>query len=124
MEKKAEYKISSSFKDTILEIIITGELAKSAHEKMTHDVCSITKENSVKKVLIDMSALIGRLGITEIYESVRNYPPHMYKIQFAMVDIPENADIQSFHETTAINAGMKLKCCYHIDDARVWLKNK
>jgi hypothetical protein len=41
-----------------------------------------------------------------------------------VVDIPENSDYQSFHENTAVNAGMKLKFFTDIDAARAWLKSK
>ena len=43
MEKKAEYQISSSLKEGILEIILTGEVIESAAEKITNEVTAIIK---------------------------------------------------------------------------------
>ena len=124
MNKKTEYQISSSVNDGILEIVLTGELVDSAHDKFSNEIIAITETKGVKDVLVDIRAFKWHLGIIEIYERVRNYPPHMYKLNFAIVDIMENADFQSFHEVTAVNAGMSLKWFNNIDSARVWLKNK
>jgi hypothetical protein len=122
MEKKADYQISSSVNDGILEIVITGRLADSDHDKMSNEVIAIIK--GVNDVLVDTRFLKGRLGILETYERVRHYPPYMYKTHIAMVDIMENADYESFYENTASNAGMKLKWFTDIDAARDWLQSK
>jgi len=45
-------------------------------------------------------------------------------VNTAVVDIPEHADYESFHEITATNVGLSLKCFTDIDEARVWLKSK
>ena len=126
MKKKTEYQISSSVSNGILEIVVTGELAKSARDNnmLVNEVVSITKTKSLKTVLVDIRALKGRSGILETYERVRHYPNHMYEIHFAIVDIRENADFQSFHENTAANAGMSLEWFSNINAARAWLKSK
>lgn len=124
MANKAEYQLSSSMNDGFLEIIITGKLTETNKKKIIDELCNVTKEKNVKKVLIDLCKLNGRLGILESYDIIRNYPPHMYNILFATVDIPENADYQSYCEVTALNAGQKGKCFTDIDEARVWLKSK
>lgn len=124
MEKKAEYQISSSVDDKILEIVVKGKLTKSSSKEMTNKFSDIVEANKIQKILVDIRALEGRLSVTEIYERVRTYPPHMYKSIFAMVDIPDNADHQMFHETTAANAGMKVKWFADMDAARAWLKSK
>jgi hypothetical protein len=122
MEKEAEYQISSSVNDGILEIVITGELADSDHDKMSKEVIAIIK--GVNVVLVDTRLLEGRFGIIETYERVKNYPPYMYKIHIAMIDTLENAKLRSFHETTALNAGLNFKWFTDIDTARDWLKSK
>jgi hypothetical protein len=45
-------------------------------------------------------------------------------VNSAIVDLPENADYQSFQEKTSINAGLSYKWFTDIDAARTWLKNK
>jgi len=124
MEDKAEYQISSSVNEGILEIILTGKETQSTFEKMKKEIDNIIITSIVKNVLIDCHALKGRLGITKTYERVRSHPPEIYKVNIALVDLPENADYQKFHETTALNAGMKFKWFTDIASARAWLKNK
>ncbi len=124
MEQKAEYQISSSMKEGILEIILTGEESQSTFEKMKIEIDNIIIKSIVKNILIDCRALKGRLGITKTYERVRSHPPDVYKVNIALVDLPEHADYQNFHETTALNAGMRFKWFTDADDARTWLKGK
>jgi hypothetical protein len=124
MEKKAEYQISSSVNEGILKIVLTGEVIKTEIEKLVNEVIAIIKANGLKNVLVDVRTIKGRFGYAEVYSRVRSYPPDLLKVNFAVVDLPENADYESFHETTAQNAGMKLKWFTDIDAAIAWLKNK
>ncbi len=124
MEKNSDYQISSSVNDGILEIIMTGKSTNAEHDKILKEVIALIDASSAKNMLVDIRNLMGRLSITETYERVRNYPSHIYSTHIALVDIPENSDYQSFHETTAINAGMKLKIFTDIDAAKAWLKSK
>ena len=124
MTKKAEYEISSSVNDGILEIIMTGELPASAYSDIMRDMIDIIQTNNVKKVLVDVSAVKGRLSITDIYSRVRSYPPSIYKIHSAMVNNNGLGDFERFHETTANNAGQSLKWFTNINAAREWLKSK
>ena len=121
---EAEYQISSSVNEGILEVAIKGKLTKSSAEEITNEFCAITKANGIEKVLVDVRALNGRLRITETYERVRSLPPHMYKIYIVIVDISGNAAYKSFHEYTLMNAGIRVKWFIDIDAARAWLKSK
>jgi hypothetical protein len=119
MEKQAEYQISSSVNDGILEIIKTGELTESTYEKMTNEVGVIIKANGVKKALWDIHALKGRREKTNFYSDSRNSKSNIYEILFAIVDLPENAH----YETAAKNAGLSWKWFADMDTARKWLKS-
>jgi hypothetical protein len=124
MAKKADFQISSSMNEGILEIIMEGELAKSEHDKMSNEIIALINSSGVKNVLVDIRTLKGRLSVAETYKRVRNYPSYIYKTHIAMLDIPENSEYQSFHETTAVNAGMNLKFFTDIDKSKDWLKSK
>jgi hypothetical protein len=123
MKSKSQYQIASSVTDDILEIILTGEESVHTMENMKNDIDNIIIKNNVKNVLIDCRALEGRLGIAETYERVRSYPPDVYRIKMAIVDIPEYAGYQKFHEDTSINAGLTMKWFTSVDAAMIWLKN-
>jgi hypothetical protein len=123
MEKKDEYQISSSVNEGIFEIILTGEVIESTAEKITDEVTAIIKEHNVENVLADVRAIKGRF-FTNAFFSVKNYPPHVYRLNVAIVDIPGNANFQSFHEIRAKKSGVSFKYFTNNDAARDWLKSK
>ncbi|MDI6743648.1 MAG: hypothetical protein QMD11_13015 [Smithella sp.] len=122
IEKKAEYQISSSVKEGIFEIILTGEVIESAAEKISNEVIAIIEENNIKIVLADVRALKGRF-FTEAFFCVRDYPADIYRIKVAVVDNPQNANFQSFHEITAKKSGVSFKHFTNKAAARGWLKD-
>jgi hypothetical protein len=124
MEKKAEYQISSSVNEGILEIILTGEFKSDSLEKIKNEVVAIEKSVNIKNELIDIRKIKGYPSITEIYSFARSFTSDRPRINTALVDIAENADIKSFLETTTINTGLSFKFFTDIDIAREWLKSK
>ena len=124
MEKKAEYQISASVNDGILEIILTGEVVESAVKNMQNEINAIIQGNGIENVLIDVRAIKGRFGNTSAHHRFRNYRPAFYRMNFAAVDLPENADFESFQEVTAKKSGMSFKWFTDMDTARKWLKSK
>ena len=124
MINKAEYQISSSVNDTILEIILTGEILESQINTMLKKFNAMVLASGVNYILMDVCAIKRRYGYAGAYERVRSHPPEFYrKIKVAIVDLPENSDYRNFHETTARNAGINLKWFTDIDNARTWLKS-
>lgn len=123
MDNKPTYNISASENDCIVEVVITGEVADHYIDTLEHEVQAILKPMNPKKLLANVSSLKIKRSVTDIYIRVRKYPP-LLRIKTAVVDIPEHSDFQSFHETTARNAGITMKCFTDIDEARKWLKNK
>ncbi|KUG24653.1 hypothetical protein ASZ90_005527 [hydrocarbon metagenome] len=124
MGDKPEYKISVFEKEGVLEIVLTGEATQNNVEKIQEEVISIIISSKASGLLVDVRGIKGRLGYTEAYFRVRNYPSDVPKLPVAIVDLAENADYESFHETTAMNAGLTYKWFTDIDEARAWLKNK
>jgi hypothetical protein len=124
MKKKAEYQVSASVNDEILEIILTGEESDITSERMRKEIDNIIIASNIKNVLIDVRVLRGRLSISGTYERVRNHAPEINHVKLAVLDLPENAEYQKFHENTACNAGLSLKWFTDINAARTWLKNK
>ena len=124
MEKKQKFKISTSVHEGILEIIITGEITTDSIEKLQNEVIAITNSINPQNVLVNVSAPKGRFGFTEAYFRVRDYPSDLPRVNIACVDLTENAEYQSFHENTAVNAGLSFKWFSDIDAARAWLKSK
>jgi hypothetical protein len=125
MEKKPTYNVKVSIEDDILELAWTGDITElGTHETMMKEIIAIERSTNVKNKLVDIRNLKGRLGTVELYEFVRNYPSDRPRLRTAIVDNQECAQTASFHETTAINAGLPLKWFTDIDEARAWIKSK
>ena len=124
MEKKAEYQISSSIHQDILELVLTGEETAGSSGQMKSDIDSLILKQNIKNVIVDVRALKGRLSVIDTYQRVRTYDPDIRKFHLALVDLPENEEYQKFHETTAINAGLRFKYFTDIDKAKAWLTIK
>ena len=124
MEKKAEYQISSSIHQDILELVLTGEETAGGSEQMKSDIDGIILKENIKNVIVDVRALKGRLSVIDTYQRVRTYDPNIRKFHLALVDLPENEEYQKFHETTSINAGLRFKFFTDIDKAKAWLTIK
>jgi hypothetical protein len=124
MANEAEYQISSSVNDGILEIVLTGEFRRGTLEKIKDEVVAIEKSVNIKSDLIDVRKAKGYPSIIEIYSFARSFPSDRPRMNTAIVDTAVNADIKSFLETTASNTGLSFKCFTDIDAARAWLKRK
>ena len=120
MENKADYQFSSSVNNGILEVVLTGKAIGMTNEKMANGLDDIIKANNAAKVIMDVRAIEGRLDSKEIYHYVRNNSFVMYKIQVAVVDLPEN----THYATAAKNAGLSFTWFIDIDEARAWIKSK
>lgn len=115
------YYIAASVIGRILEMTFSGELKNRFHDRIVDDAIAVIEENKAVKVLIDISRLKGRVGITDAYSHVRNFPLPSYKMRFAMLNIHGQSDVEHFQETTALNAGLIVKWFADKDAARDWL---
>ena len=100
MAKKAEYQISSSVNEGILEIILTREFRSGSLEQIKNEVVAIEKSVNIKSELIDVRKVKGHPSVIEIYSFARNFPSDRPKINTAIVDTAVNADLKSFLEDT------------------------
>jgi hypothetical protein len=124
MKKKAEYQMTSSLNDGILEIIITGKVTSDDTEKIMKKIIAVRKSINTKCELIDVRTLKGRLGISETYDFIRKIPSDSLAMNIAFVDIVECAEYNLFYQATVLNLGLSWKWFTDIDAARAWLKSK
>jgi len=124
MKKKAEYQMTSSVNEGILEIIIAGKVTSDDTEKIMNKIIAVRKSINTKHELIDIRTLKGRLGISETYDFVRKLPSDRLTMNIAFVDIVEYAEYNLFYQATILNAGLSWKWFTDIDAARAWLKSK
>ena len=124
MDEKPGYQLCTSVNEGITEITIKGEITENAVDKLKDDVLAILKSTRIRNVVVDVRDIKGRFGPIEAYFRVRSYPTDTPPVNTAIVDLPENAEFESFHETTGRNAGLSMKWFTDINDARTWLKSK
>lgn len=124
MEKEAEYQISSSVKDGILEIILACELTAGLVEQLENKIVHIIQAAGENNLLVDARAVKGRTIITKVYIAARRPFPHLRAMDVAVLDLPENAAQQVSLEAIARNAGHSIKFFADMDAAREWLKSK
>ena len=67
MENQAEYQISSSLNDGVLEVVLKGKAIDMTHQKTRNNVDAIIKENNAMNAMIDVRAFEGRLDTSAIY---------------------------------------------------------
>ncbi len=124
MENKSEYQLSASVRDGITVVVITGRAGKSTVQEAAGRILAMVREKNVKELLIDIRAFKGQRSYTDTYFRVRRYSHDFVSPRVAFVDTEENAEFRAFHETTARNAGLPVRCFTDIEAAMAWLKSK
>lgn len=125
MEETADYNLSFSVHEGILEIVFTGEVTKSTVDRLHAEVMTIIQGENARAVLSDVRALKGHDdAVSSAYYRVRSIPPDVQRLPSAIVDPSADTAYRSFYETTASNAGMSVKWFTDIEAARAWLKSK
>ncbi len=124
MENESEYRLSASLQNGITVVVITGRAEKSTSQEAAGRIVAMIKERNVKELLIDVRAFKGPRSYTDTYFRVRRYPHDFVSPRVAFVDTEENAEFRAFHETTARNAGLPVRCFTDIEAAMAWLKSK
>ena len=110
MEEKTNYQLSSSVNEGILEIVGKGEVTETTIDRLHDEIIEIVMTKNAKAVLCDVRALKGPDDLGAACFRVRKIPPSVKGRPYAaVVDSLENADYQSFYETTAGNVGHLVK---------------
>ncbi len=124
MENKPGYQLSVSVRDGITVVAVTGRAERRSIQEAAGRIMAMAKGRNVKVLLVDVRAFKGRRSYTDTYFRVRSYPMDFNMPRVAVVDTEENAEFRAFHETTARNAGLPLRCFTDTEAAMVWLKGK
>jgi hypothetical protein len=118
MGSKINYKIWDGF----LWIEVADTLELKDIKVLSDDVREIMASNELKKMLVDVRKIQGRLGIFESLQRIESFKPVAKKIQLAIFDLIENKYNNSFFENASYNRGFTINFFYNEIDARKWLK--
>lgn len=120
---EATFEIRAAWNDSVLELVLTGQASKQNAAEIARDVFQIATDEKPERLLIDVTALEGRLGFTDTFFHVQQYPVQAVKSpKTAVLDLTENSIYYSFHETVAANAGMSLRYFADRSAAELWVR--
>jgi hypothetical protein len=122
MQKKPTYNISTFITEEFVKIVVSGKVTKDDVKIVTDEIYKIVKLTNSKKLLCDIREVKGRFGYTDMYFFAANVPSAFFNIQTALVDLPENENLQSFRQYVAKHTGIPVKWCTDHDEAISWLK--
>ena len=124
MDENNTYGLSSSMREGILEIVMTGELTNKTINSLHDEVINIIKEKKANAVLCDVRSITGPQEFAEAYFRARSLPTDVQMLPSAIVEKSVNRDFKAFYETTSANAGHMIKWFTDVNSARAWLKSK
>ncbi len=123
---KIRFHIQSKIKGGIAYIEATGQRNLETVLGITKRTIEICGENNLKKALVDVRKLEGRLRTSDSFSvPAEHFEKLRYRSvlqQAAVVDLKENIEAYSFFENVAVNRGYRLKFFNSVEDALEWLK--
>jgi len=124
-ERFVDFDITSSIDGDVLVVTFTGQSTEKNAHAMTKRYFKIVLGTGLKKVLVDIRPLKGRLSESNTYFLVRNLPakPAPSDIKTAIVELQEYQNYAEFLETTSENAGVRLRIFLDYEKALSWLRS-
>ena len=93
----------------------TGTRSMDSVLSMTKDVLAACAREKVKKALVDVRAMVGKLTTMEAYDLSDRHFPFMRDrniiVRLVIVDCEENEARYQFLETVAVNRGLSIRYC-------------
>jgi hypothetical protein len=120
------YDLRIEVESDVLWVTATGTRSPQTILAMSQDIFAACLEKNLKKVLIDVLALKGRLSIMDAYDIPTK---HFSEIRDrnvisrrAIVDLKEFEDSYRFFENVAVNRRFVLRIFSDTNEAIAWLK--
>lgn len=115
------YALKIAVEGDVLWVTAAGMRSLQTILAMSKDVFVACLEKGLKKVLIDVVALEGRLDASDAYEIPAKHFPKMRDrgviTHCAIVDLKEYEDSYKFFENVAVNRGFVLRIFSETDEA-------
>jgi hypothetical protein len=120
------YDLKIETKDDMLLVKATGTRSFDTILSMSQDILKACVEKDIKRVLIDVIGLEGRLGASDAFEVTDKYFPKIRNrsviTHCALVDLKEFESSYRFFENLAVNRGFVFRIFSDMDKAIAWLK--
>jgi phosphoglycolate phosphatase-like HAD superfamily hydrolase len=119
-----DYTLSTEAQSSHLFAHVSGIRTRESVMGVTMEVFDSAIANRLSKVLVDVRAFEGRLGILEVYLLVTELFQKLRGKglkQAAIVDRPQPGTREWFLETVAINRGFNFRIFPEVEEALQWL---
>jgi predicted GTPase len=121
------YNLKFEKKNNILWVTATGARSLQTVLDITKDIIAACADSQIKKVLLNVCALKGRLSNIDAYEIPARYFPGMRDrstiTQVAIVDRKQLEESDKFFENVAVNRGFMLRFFSDTAEAIKWLND-
>lgn len=116
------YKLTVNQKNNILFAEITGKLTKLDIFALALNAKSYVNDDSIKKVMLDLTGCTGRLNLFDSLDLAGTYPEFLKEYKIAILDTEENIEKSRMHEKIAYNRGFRIVCFTNREEALTWLE--
>lgn len=119
------YDLTTERKGDVLWVTAEGIRSRDTVLAIAEDILAASVEEGVKKVLVDVRKLAGRLSTAAAYDIPDQHFPKMRDrsviTRAAIVDLKEFERSYRFFEDVAVNRGFNLRIFPDPDEAMRWL---
>lgn len=116
------YNLTVNQNNNVLYVVISGKLSKLDIFSLALNAKEYLKDESIRKVLLDLTACTGRLNLFDSLDLAGSYPQFLKEFKIAIIDIDENIEKSRMHEKIAHNRGFSIVCFTEHDEALAWLE--
>jgi hypothetical protein len=120
----SDFDLASSVDGDVLIVTFMGQSTAANARAMTTRYFQIVRDSGKKQVLADIRQLKGRLSVGETYLLIRDLPMTSLPVDIstAILETERQRAYADFLETTATNAGVRVKCMVDRAQALAWLR--
>ena len=115
------YQIDHSTAESLLRVVLDGELKHSELERLRRDVGELARQAQARQLLVDVRALHHSIGPLDTLRLIEGYAAENPAWRTAVLETREQEEANHFHETAAINRGYRVR--HFTDEAKAlaWL---
>ena len=114
-------RVEFALRDGMLRAVVSGKSSCADAAWIARNIVEQAGERIVKRVLIDVRRLAGRVGTLGTLSMANGDPGKVSGYRVAVVDVDENDPYYVFHEIAAGKRGYALRYFGNADAAADWL---
>jgi len=116
------YKINYKIRGDFLRFELSGSYPIEKFREISDDMDKVIDSNGISRVMVDLRNFKERFGVFNGLQHIEKFRPELKTLKFAIVDIPENKQNNSFFENASFNRGYQIFFFYDEKDAQKWLE--